>query len=119
MIGPSPLLTGSSRALLTCSVSLRTAACGCQAASCAVALNSLAFAGKVPSPVAFNEMLEPPSLTAARHAEEWCNNVRPVRRRPLPQAACKVPNLHADVRHAHVRSRVRPRVLCLQKPPGG
>lgn len=59
-------------------------ACEWQGASCAVALNPLAFAGKVPPPVAYNELLEPPSLTAARHAAQWCNNVLPVRRRPLP-----------------------------------
>ena len=61
-----------------------------QGASCAVALNSLAFAGKVPPPVAYNEMLEPPSLTAACHAAQWCNNVLPVRCRMLP--TCCLPS---------------------------
>ena len=49
-----------------------------QGASCAVALNGLAYSGKVPAPVHFQELIEPPSFTAAHHAEQWCNNVRPV-----------------------------------------
>ena len=50
-----------------------------QEGSCAIALNPLAYPGAVVPPPEFNEYAEPPSLTAARHAEKWANNVDPVR----------------------------------------
>ena len=50
-----------------------------QEGSCAIALNPLAYPGDVVPPPEFNEYAEPPSQTAARHAEKWANNVDPVR----------------------------------------
>ena len=41
-------------------------------------LNPLVYPGVVVPPPEFNEYAEPPSQTAARHAEKWANNVDPV-----------------------------------------
>ena len=67
---------------------IRLSACPhVQEASCAIALNPLAYPGVVVPPPDFNEFAEPPSLTAARHAEKWANNVDPVR----TSFPCRVP----------------------------
>ncbi len=53
-----------------------------QGSSCALAVNGNAAGGVAPPALEFNEMVEPPATTAARHAARYFNNVHPVSGRP-------------------------------------
>ena len=49
-----------------------------QGVSCALAVNSKAYAGVPPPYMDLNPMREAPSATAARHAHKFATNVEPV-----------------------------------------